>query len=66
MSALFNPPDIPSPIPPPPVPTVNDAALQRNEQRRLARRRGRAATMLKGTTGDPSTPNVSAATVLGG
>ena len=66
MSALFKTPKIPKPEAPPPIPTVDDAALRRNEQLRLRKRRGRAATLMSGVAGDPSTPNVSAAHLLGG
>lgn len=57
MGAIFSP-SAPSVPPPPPVPTFEDPAIEEaRKKRRLAEltRRGRAATVLTGGTGDPST-----------
>ena len=45
MSSLFKP-KMPKIEPTPPPPTIDEAQQQRIEQRRLSRRRGRAATIM--------------------
>lgn len=45
MSSLFKP-KMPKIEPTPPPPTIDQAQQQRVEQRRLARRRGRASTIM--------------------
>ena len=45
MSSLLKP-KMPKIEPTPPPPTIDEAQLARNEQRRLSRRRGRAATIM--------------------
>jgi hypothetical protein len=45
MSGLFKP-KMPKIEAPPPAPTIDEAKVREQETRRLARRRGRAATMM--------------------
>ena len=73
MSSLFGSPKVaaaPAPIPPPPPPIREDAqATAESNAAQLARRRGRAASVLtdgEGTAlGGSSTPSTAAARVLG-
>lgn len=68
MSRLFKAPSVPDPPkiePPLPVPTIDDAGKARELQDRLRRRRGRAASVLTGSSGS-GLPPTSAAATLGG
>lgn len=68
MGALFSKPKVPKAPPvvaPPPVPTVDDAAKNTQEADLLRRRRGRAASMVNGASGDASTPSVGTKMLLG-
>lgn len=68
MSRLFGTPKVPDPPKieaPPPVPTIDDAGRAREAQDRLLRRRGRAASVLTGSSGS-GLPPTSAAATLGG
>lgn len=59
MSALFDSPDPPkpaTPIAPPPAPTLDDAKVKQQSNDDIARRRGRAAAILTGPSGDLTTP----------
>lgn len=58
--------NIPQPIAQPGAPTIDDARLAAEKSDMLRRRRGRAATILTGTTGDTSAVNVGTKTLLGG
>ena len=65
MSALFSKPKAPViPPPPPPPPVIDEAARSEEMSRKLARRRGRMATLrsAKGLAG----PSVAVRTLLGG
>lgn len=67
MSSLFSAPKIPAPPPPPaplPAPTIDTARQQQQAQDRLAGRRGRAASILTGVSGDLTTPPTSGAKQL--
>lgn len=46
MSSLFSKPNIPTPPPPEPVPTIDTAAQANDYADRLRRRRGAASTIL--------------------
>lgn len=48
------------------TPTVDDARQAAEQADLLRRRRGRAATVLTGSSGDTSTVNVGTKTLLGG
>ena len=64
----FLAPKIPAPTPlpaPASVPTIDDAAAAQAARTQAAQRRGRAATILTGATGDPTAAPVSAKTLLG-
>ena len=63
MSALFSSPDIPDPIVPPPVPTVDEAAQRQQSADRIRKRKGRAATVLTSDQGTSAT--TGAPTLLG-
>ncbi|GIK48022.1 MAG: hypothetical protein BroJett013_07190 [Alphaproteobacteria bacterium] len=64
MGAVFSKPKMPKlPPPPPPPPTVDDAARSEEFSAKLARRRGRMATLRsKGS----AAPSVAVRTLLGG
>jgi hypothetical protein len=72
MSRLFKPPPVqqlPTPEAPPPVPTVDAAAVQQDYQDRLRRRRGRKSTVLvpdAGNTLGVGAAASPASSVLGG
>ncbi len=51
--------------PTPPPPTTDEAQLSRIEQRRMARRRGRASTIMS-TPGSQQTGSVAVSRLLGG
>ena len=55
----------PTPEPAPPPPTVDEARANQDALDIARRRRGRAATIFTGATGDTTTPTLSAAKVLG-
>jgi hypothetical protein len=63
MSSLFRP-KMPKIEPTPPPPTVDQAQLSRIEQRRMARRRGRGATIMSQPEGRTGAVGVSR--LLGG
>lgn len=63
MSSLFRP-KMPKIEPTPPPPTVDEAQLQRNEQRRMARRKGRGATIMSAP--EARTGAVGVSRLLGG
>lgn len=67
MSSLFAAPKAPKIQPAPPPPQVDEAAKAAEEEARLSRRRGRAASILTGEQG-VTTPlgNVGKSTLLGG
>ena len=71
MSTLFSKPDTPKPPPPPPAPpppTVDNAAVQgQNDADALRQRRGMASTILAGGDKSISTtqPQTGAARLLG-
>lgn len=48
------------------TPTVDEARMSAEQADLLRRRRGRAATVLTGSSGDTSTVNVGTKTLLGG
>lgn len=67
MSALFSKPNIPAPPPPPaplPAPTVDTARQSQQAQDSMAGRRGRAASILTGVSGDLTTPPTTGAKQL--
>lgn len=69
MSGLFSSPKIPAPPPPqapPPVPTMDNARQRQRDMDALAGRRGRAAMILTGPTGDLAPPTTGTKTLLGG
>lgn len=64
MTTLFKTPKPPKmPAPPPPPPTIDDAARLEESSAKLARRRGRIATLKGGRMAEAS---VGARTLLGG
>lgn len=64
MTALFSKPKMPAmPPPPPPPPTYDTAAANEEFSRKLARRKGRLATLRSKGMGAPS---VAVHTLLGG
>lgn len=71
MTSLFSKPDVQKPIPPqpaPPPPTVDNAAVQaENDSAALRARRGMASTILAGGNANTSAtqPTTSAARLLG-
>ena len=58
-------PKVPNIPPPPKPPTIDQAAQDADAQSLIRRRRGRAADILTGTSGDMTTPPTGAATLLG-
>ena len=64
MSSLFKP-KMPKIEPTPPPPTVDEAQQSRIEQRRMARRRGRASTIMS-TPASQQTGSVGVSRLLGG
>ena len=58
-------PKVPNIPPPPKPPTVDQAAQTADQQDLIRKRRGRAADILTGTSGDMSAPPTGAATLLG-
>lgn len=63
MGSMFKKPKAPVlPPPPPPPPTIDDAARSEEMSRKLARRRGRSATIRGGAN---PTPSVAVKTLLG-
>lgn len=62
MGTLFKAPKVETPKPPPPPPTIDDATRTEEFSAKLARRRGRMATMRGGSSGSPS---VAVKTLLG-
>lgn len=68
MSALFSSPKIPTPPPPPappPVPTMDNARQRQQDADALAGRRGRAAMILTGPSGDLAPATTGAKQLLG-
>lgn len=64
MGSLFGGGKPPPPPPPPPVPTTDQARLRAEQSNALARKRGRAASVLTGPTG-VDTPPTSKPTLIG-
>jgi hypothetical protein len=64
MSSLFKP-KMPKIEPTPPPPTTDQAQLSRIEQRRMARRKGRASTIMS-TPSSQQTGSVAVTRLLGG
>jgi hypothetical protein len=64
MSSLFKP-KMPKIEPTPPPPTVDEAQQSRIEQRRMARRRGRASTIMSNPASQ-QTGSVAVSRLLGG
>lgn len=58
--------DIPQPITPAGVPTMDEARQVAEKNDQLRRRRGRASTILTGQSGDVANVNVGTKTLLGG
>ncbi len=64
MSSLFKP-KMPKIEPTPPPPTTDEAQQSRIEQRRMARRKGRASTIMS-TPASQQTGSVAVSRLLGG
>lgn len=62
-----SPPSTSTPVPAaPPLPERTDAiVVQSQERERIRQKRGRAATLLTGTMGDQSQPQIGVARLLG-
>ena len=58
------PPKMPTPVAPPPVPTVDDAAARADDEMRRRRRRGRAPFVLAGRS-SLGQPQVGTKTLTG-
>jgi hypothetical protein len=58
-------PDMPTPPAPVPAPTIDTARQQQQTVDNMARRRGRAATILTGPTGDLVAPETGTKQLLG-
>lgn len=68
MSGLFSSPKVPTPPPPPappPVPTMDNARQRQQAMDELAGRRGRAASILTGPSGDLAPTSTGAKQLLG-
>lgn len=68
MARWFAPKVQPPAAPPPaeaPPSRVDPSVIQSEERERIRRRRGRAATLLTSSQGDPTAPNVGVKTLLG-
>lgn len=59
-------PKIQPPVPPPPVPTIDDASKARDDSDALRKRRGRAASILAGKTSESTSKYQSGAKTLTG
>ena len=69
MSNMFKKPkmpDMPTPPAPTPAPTIDTARQAQQAGDNMARRRGRAATVLTGPTGDLVAPETATKRLLGG
>ncbi len=64
MRAMFKTPKPPAQLPPPPVPTVDEAAMRDENFRKLSRRMGRRATLSSSPSANAA-PSVAAKTLLG-
>lgn len=68
MGGLFKTPKAPAPpqvIEPPPTPVVDDGQLSQMAADKMARRRGRAATILTDGLGSVGSANLNSKTLLG-
>jgi len=63
---LFSTPPAPkAPDPPPPPPQVDQSQVEADERLKLARRRGREATLVAGNSASPLTGQTRQATLVG-
>ncbi len=68
MSGLFSKPKTPTPQAPfvmPKTPTVDQSVLDRQQSEAMAKRRGRAATVLAGSSGPVQSGSVATKSLLG-